>query len=87
MNSSNTLTISVLFTIMMRAVISVFFITTLMVMCSLHYPLEDSSILDENRYNHSISVVTNDVGEAGNYTLVYQLDIPDIANHNNEAVA
>jgi hypothetical protein len=70
----------------MRAVISVFFITSLMVMCSLHYPLEDSSILENNRYDNSISVVTNDVDEAENYTLVYQLDIPDIVNHNNDAM-
>ena len=75
-----------MFTIMMRATISVFFITTLIVMCSLQYTVLENPILDEQQSEHSISVVTNEVVEAENYTLVYQLDIPDIVNHNNDGV-
>ena len=83
---SNTLTINVLLTLLMRAVIPVFLITTLMVFGAIQLPIDDAELSENKTPTYSSSVVSNDVTEAENYTLVYHLDIPDIVNHNSDGV-
>jgi hypothetical protein len=71
----------------MRAVISVFCITVLMVMGTLQHSVEGEFFLDKTQHNQSFSPVISDADESENYTLVYQLEIPDVANHNSAAIS
>lgn len=70
----------------MRVVISAFFITILMVFGTIQLPMADVELSENIHHQYSLSVVSSDVSEAENYTLVYHLDIPDIVNHNSDGV-
>ena len=67
--------------------ISVFCITILMVMGTLQHSVEGDFFLNKTQHNQSFSAAINDTAEAENFTLVYQIDIPDIVNHNSAGVS
>ena len=70
----------------MRAVIPVFLITILMVFGTIQLPIDGAELPENETHEYSSSVVSNDVAESENYTLVYHLDIPDIVNHNSDGI-
>ena len=70
----------------MRVVISAFFITILMVFGAIQLPIDGAELPENETHEYSSSVVSNDVAESENYTLVYHLDIPDIVNHNSDGI-
>jgi len=49
-------------------------------------PIDGAELPENETHEYSSSVVSNDVAESENYTLVYHLDIPDIVNHNSDGI-
>tara|TARA_B100001996_G_scaffold379303_1_gene364849 strand:- start:750 stop:3560 length:2811 start_codon:yes stop_codon:yes gene_type:complete len=57
-----------------------------MVFGAIQLPIDGAELPENETHEYSSSVVSNDVAESENYTLVYHLDIPDIVNHNSDGI-